>query len=80
MAELIETAPKDRRILAFGRCAGEDEKGWATVKWCGVYSEWWVDPTDATEFEPQPCRLTHWMPLPEDPMKEEEAMGLPFHA
>jgi hypothetical protein len=78
MAELIETAPKDRRILGFGRCGFESEEGWATVRWCKTYSVWWVDPNEATEYDPESCELTHWLPLPTKTPKGEAVQASPF--
>jgi hypothetical protein len=61
----IENAPKDRRILAYGKVGLEPEAGIATVKWCDT---WWVcDPNEASEYMPERCDLTHWMPLPDPP-------------
>jgi hypothetical protein len=65
--QLIETAPKDRRILAYGKVALEIEFGSATVKWNSTYSVWHCDPNEASEYDPESCKLTHWMPLPEPP-------------
>jgi hypothetical protein len=63
-ANRMENAPKDRRILAWGKHAWENEPGWATVKWCDTYSVWNVDPNEATEYNPEACELTRWMDLP----------------
>jgi hypothetical protein len=65
----IETAPKDgTRILAYGICGLESHLSIATVKFDDSRKEWVCDPNEASEHEPEPCRLTHWMPLPEEPM------------
>lgn len=64
----IETAPKDgSRILAFGKIGFEGVVGIGTVKWCAVYCQWEADPSEATEYSPEACELSHWMPLPEAP-------------
>lgn len=67
VVHLIETAPKDRRILAYGLIGLESDLGWGTVKWCATYSVWHADPTEATEYGPWNCELTHWAELPEPP-------------
>jgi len=62
----IETAPKDgTRILAYGVCGYEDVAGIATVKW--HRGSWVCDPNEATEYDYEECKITHWMPLPEPP-------------
>jgi hypothetical protein len=64
----IETAPKDgRRILAYGICGLESQPSIATVKFDDFPKEWICDPNEA-EQSPEPCRLTHWLPLPEAPL------------
>lgn len=64
----IETAPKTgERILAFGKLGLEPDNGIGTVNWCRVYSYWQCDPCEASEYSPERCELTHWMPLPEPP-------------
>lgn len=68
--EPISTAPKRKRILAWGRHGGCNPPMWATVKWCSTYGEWWSDPTDATEDDPCAWDLTHWLPLPLPPDME----------
>jgi len=63
----IETAPKDgTRILAFGQLGLESVVGIGTVKWEWP-DEWHCDPSEASEYSPESCKLTHWMPLPEPP-------------
>jgi hypothetical protein len=63
----IATAPKDgTRILAFGTLGLDSKVGIGTVKWDWP-GEWHVDPTEASEYSPERCALTHWMPLPEPP-------------
>lgn len=65
----IETAPKDRRILGYGLCGFEtEERLWASVRWCPVYSYWYVHPNEATEYDSEACELTHWLPLPPPPL------------
>jgi hypothetical protein len=66
-AQPIETAPKDRRILGYGLIGFYEIPGWATVKWNSSYSLWQGDPNEATEYDPEKCDLTHWMPLPPPP-------------
>ena len=63
----IDTAPKDRRILAYGLIGFESKPGISTIKWNSTYSEWNADPNEATEYSPEPCDVTHWVPLPEPP-------------
>lgn len=64
----IETAPKDEtRILAFGLLGLESEKGIGTVKWDKGYHNFVCDPHEASEYGPERCDLTHWMPLPKPP-------------
>jgi hypothetical protein len=60
----IETAPKNERILGYGKHGCEDEIGVATVKWNPTYDVWQVDPNEATEYDPEPCDLTLWARLP----------------
>lgn len=63
----IETAPKDgTRILAYGVIGLEQNAGISTVKWDWP-GEWHADPCEASEYSPEKCSLTHWMPLPEPP-------------
>lgn len=64
----IETAPKGPRILGYGCLALEDFQSVGTVRWCQTYQEWHVDPNEASEYSPEACQLTHWMPLPEPPL------------
>ena len=62
----IETAPKDgTRILAYGVLGFESQPSIGTVKWDG--RKWICDPNEASEYEPEPCALTHWMPFPPAP-------------
>lgn len=64
----IESAPKDgRRIVAYGIVAFESEPSVATVAWNSTYGVWYADPNEATEYSPEECKLTHWMPLPGPP-------------
>ncbi len=63
----IETAPKDRRILAYGFLGLEPLPGIGTVVWNAIYSCWNCDPTEASEYDPEACKLTHWMELPHSP-------------
>jgi hypothetical protein len=68
----IATAPKDgTRILAYGKMGFESELGIGTVKW-DPPDRWVVDPNEATEYSPEPCALTHWMPLPLPPRDHSE--------
>ncbi len=68
----IETAPKDgTRILAYGKIALETECGVGTVAWNALRALWWADPNEATEYEPWPCELTHWMLIPAPPSDEQ---------
>jgi hypothetical protein len=64
----LDAAPKDgSRILAYGMIALESVPGIATVAWCKTYGVWWSDPNEASEYNPEDCKITHWMPLPEPP-------------
>lgn len=66
----IDTAPKDgSRILAFGKLGFEPPNGVGTVSWCKTYNLWSLDPSEATEYGPEACIISHWQPLP-DPPKE----------
>lgn len=65
--ETMSTAPKDRRILAYGLIGLESETGWGTVKWCPTYEIWVLDPTEASEYSPEECKLWCWRELPEVP-------------
>ena len=67
MANPIETAPKDRRILGYGKIGFESLPGWGTVIWDDHYKEWNADPCEATEYSPEACELTHWAELPDVP-------------
>lgn len=56
----IETAPRDRKILAFNAFMQVYETRWLDGEWpcrmdgCGRMGTWY-------------CRPTHWMSLPEPP-------------
>ncbi len=63
----IDAAPKDRRILAYGIVGFESSLGIATVRWNDTYGEWNCDPNECSEYSPEKCELTHWMPLPDRP-------------
>jgi hypothetical protein len=68
----IETAPKDgTRILAYGVLGLETGPSVGCVqwskKWSGSESHWVVSPNEASEYYPESCELTHWMPLPAPP-------------
>ena len=56
--------PKDRRILGFGILGLEQQEGWGTLKWDELLGYFVLDPSEATEFSPEPCRLTAWLELP----------------
>jgi hypothetical protein len=65
----IETAPKDRKILACWHVPATKLEGhydeparwdYATVEWWDSRGSW----QDGSDFPPDP---THWMPLPEPP-------------
>ena len=62
----MENAPKDRRIVAYGRHALEETLSWATVKWNRLYGYWQCDPNEASEYDPEPCACTLWFDLPQD--------------
>ena len=64
----VSSAPKDgTRILGFGMLAWETAVGAATVRWDTFNHHWICDPNEASEYSPEECSLTHWMPLPEPP-------------
>lgn len=63
----ISTAPKDRRILAYGIVSPESAPGWGTVKWNATYRVWNLDPTEASEYDPESCDIWHWQDLPDTP-------------
>lgn len=66
--EPIETAPKDgTRVLAYGRIGLESSPSIGTVKFNTTYKIWNCDPCEASEYDPEACELTHWMPLPDPP-------------
>lgn len=68
----IETAPKDKTLLLYGRQVGgskDDLAGWdgnivASGYWDGIDGSWCV--TGSTWRGPF-IGPTHWMPLPEPP-------------
>ena len=60
-----ETAPRDRRILAYGRLGFGDKPEIGTVKWEGEYFV--CDPNEATEYLPEKCKIEAWMELPAAP-------------
>ncbi len=62
-----ETAPKNMRILAYGKLGFESEPGIGTVLWDADLNQWLCDPNEATEYSPEPCEITHWQFLPEPP-------------
>ena len=76
----IETAPKDRWILAYqphGMFAGKFYTGghWYVCKWAAMDEFWYDKSTNVLEIQPgeevettfHTCIPTHWMPLPEAP-------------
>lgn len=64
--QTMASAPKDEtRILGYGELGFEREAGIGTVKWNG--QSWICDPSEATEYSPEPCRLLYWMSLPFPP-------------
>jgi hypothetical protein len=63
----IETAPTDKRILGYGIVAFEVEPGIATVRWNDYHKAFLCNPNECSEYAPEECELTHWMPLPEPP-------------
>ena len=65
----IETAPKDgtQIIIAVADADDEFEPGWAF--WSERFNNWMI-PTTARGYEMYP---THWMPMPEPPLKSREA-------
>ena len=68
----IETAPKDgTRVLAYGKLGFESDLGIGTVEWDATWEVWECSPNEATEYMPEKCELTHWMPLPPAPGKAE---------
>jgi hypothetical protein len=64
----IETAPRDgTRILGYGRMALDDGPSVATISWNATYRVWWCDPTEASEYDPGACEVSHWQPVPPPP-------------
>jgi hypothetical protein len=62
----MENAPKDRRIVAYGRHANESGLSWATVAWNAHYKYWQCDPNEASEYDPEPSQCSLWFDLPQD--------------
>ena len=62
----MECAPKDRRIVAYGRHANESGLSWATVAWNAHYKYWQCDPNEASEYDPEPSQCSLWFDLPQD--------------
>ena len=61
----IETAPRDgTRVLLFGRGPYDDIEAFT-----GEFSfdRWLAAPNEASEYMPESCSPTHWIPLPEPP-------------
>ena len=64
----IKTAPKDgTRILGFGMMGLDDKPGIGTVAWDNDWKRWFCSPNEASEYIPESCKVSHWMPLPEPP-------------
>jgi hypothetical protein len=41
--------------------------GVGCVQWNATYSRWECSPNEASEYDPEACEVSHWMPLPEPP-------------
>ena len=68
----IESAPRDgTRVLGYGKIGFSSVMSIGTVVFdarVGPGDGSWIgDPNEATEYQPEVCELTHWMPLPEAP-------------
>lgn len=59
-----ETAPKDRRILAYGKIGAEPENGIGTVRYDADSDQWRGDPSEAAEYEREPCVILGWLDTP----------------
>ena len=65
----IETAPKDVRILCYARWASAAPEIATMVLLSGDLAV--CDPNEATEYDREVYRVTHWMPLPAPPEAQE---------
>jgi hypothetical protein len=67
----IETAPKDgTRILAYGVLGFDSTPSIGTVEYNAFYGRWECRPNEASEYDPEACTVTHWLPLPEPPKEK----------
>jgi hypothetical protein len=67
MWQPIETAPRDgTRVLCFGEGPYGDLECYTAV-FSAHSRSWHADPNEATEYLPEKCTPTHWMPLPAPP-------------
>ena len=67
----IETAPKDgTRILCFGvgPCVNSEIY---TGCFNTLYETWEASPNESSEYDPETCKPTHWMPLPNAPASRD---------
>lgn len=63
----MECAPKDRRIVAYGRHGFESSGlSWATVAWNSTRECWECDPNECTEYEAEPSSCSLWFDLPQN--------------
>lgn len=62
----MECAPKDRRIVAYGRHAHQAMLGWATVRWSNPHNGFICDPNEATEYDYEVSSCSVWFDLPQD--------------
>jgi hypothetical protein len=58
--------------LAFGELGFEDRLSIGTVRYDDQSRAWVCDPSEATEYDYEACKVFYWMPLPEPPSSDEE--------
>lgn len=57
-------APKDQRFLALAY-TDVDPPMMVILKWCDVYQCFWLDPTEASEYDPDRWTVVKWTWLPD---------------
>lgn len=62
-----DEAKRAGRILAW---CGAD--GVMTVKWRKGHRQWWTDPNEASEYDPETREPTHWQHLPAPPKETDD--------
>ena len=74
----MECAPKDRRIVAYGRHAHQAMLGWATVRWSNPHNGFICDPNEATEYDYEVSSCSVWFDLPQDGvLPAHDALNVP---